>query len=814
MKKNFFKKLSFVLALAMLISCIAPAAGVFAAAKPALNATTKYLQLSGISGPNEYDFNVKNKQKGWKYAWSSANENVATVDNVGLTTAVGVGSTKVTVKITKASKAVATLSATVIVKDNIKTVKISNAPAKALKIGVAYDFNRSFTTEAGSTTKTTSVTRWTVDKATATIDNSGIFTATEAGQYKVTAMSFQSSAKYEAWKTSKDASLVLATDEVTVTVAPTLTVAQKDLDTFTITSDSALTDVAKNLSVYTLVGSTEVFVTTLKPVTVSDDKKTVTVDSYVALTEGATYVVKYTGLDPLTFVASSSAAEKVAKVVVSTTEAVVNVSTPVSVKLFDANGVDITKPDLTNRVTLTSSSNRVYYDAANKAVVFFTKGDTTVVEATYHTYKYEAGKEVGNITGSGTVIGVDVASTVVGAVKAWTMVTAGNASFSDVKQVLTVGENTKVLYVQLNTKTGTTDGTVDNKAGMNVGGNKFEFESSDKTTLFIDNSTGVLYPIKAGTVTVVVKYNDKAIDVLTISVGAERKATNIVLGKTDVTLSNSVNVIDSDTVTVKVKDQYGDDFATGTIGFEKLLGSPSSNIASVVASGVKFDGTLSGVSVVKGAYYYKVTAQGLTSFVTVNVLEPTSTTASSYQLALGATEVDSKSTTDVPRPTISIDLFGYAGTKTSHPGVNGGYTVTVKNPDGDETTLTTPSYDLTTVVSGTTIAPIKNGVYTVTAKNASGVAVDVKYFTVVNTQKAPTYEIKSTVYTSASSDVNVVVKDCFKVSFDGTEQTNFTVGDYLGTVGGQLFIKTLKWTQVIGSQTIEHTITVNQYISK
>ena len=45
MKKNFFKKLSFVLVLAMIVSVIAPAAGAFAATAPKLNATKKYLQL-------------------------------------------------------------------------------------------------------------------------------------------------------------------------------------------------------------------------------------------------------------------------------------------------------------------------------------------------------------------------------------------------------------------------------------------------------------------------------------------------------------------------------------------------------------------------------------------------------------------------------------------------------------------------------------------------------------------------------------------------------------------------------------------------
>lgn len=813
MKKNFFKKLSFVMASAMLITAIAPAAGANAATSPALTATKKYLHLSGVSGPSEYDFNVKNKVSGWKYAWSSANKSVAAVDKVGLTTAAGVGSTKVTVKITKDGKKVKDLSATVVVRDNIETVTVANAPEKALKVNEVYDFNRNFVTEAGSTTKTSSITRWSVDKATATIDAAGKFVATEAGEYKVTAMSFQSAEKYENWKTSKDVNLVLDTDEVTVKVAPTMTVAQTDLDSIKLTFDSVMTDVAKNLSLYTLVGTTEVKVTTAKPLTMSADKKSATIDFYVPLAQGATYVVKYDGIEPVTFVAAKAEVDKVAKVVVKTTEAVINVATPVEVQLFDANNVDITNTELSNRVTLASSSNRVYYDGSSKSVVIFTKGETTTITATYHTYKYEAGKEIGNIEGAGTIVGVDAASTVVGGVKAWTLLAASTTSpsFTDVKQVLAVKEEKK-LFVQLNTTTGSTTATVDNSTLMG----KFSFESSDKTTLIIDNVTGILYPVKAGSVAVVVKYDGKAVDVINITIGAERTATNLVLGKSEVSVSNTSLFADTDKVSVKVKDQYGDDVAivSGDITLEKLAGSPASTIASVVGTDVVINGT----GATKGLYYYKVTAKNKVAYVTVNVLEPAAaTTTSTYTLQLGGTEVDSKSTADNATPSISIDLFELkGGVKYDKLAVTGdGFNVYVKDPDGKETQLTTVDYKLYTL-SGNAITPIKNGTYTVTAKyatgTASGIAVSVQYFTVKNTQAKPTFELKNGVYTATT--LNGIATECFKVIFDGKEVAGVTMGETIGSVGSSVYVKSLKWTETIGSYTIEHTIDVNLYVEK
>ncbi|HHT57528.1 hypothetical protein, partial [Herbinix luporum] len=195
MKTKFFKKLSFVLVVAMVLSVFYPAAGAFAAAKkPTLNSTNKYLHLD-VEGKNKFNFNINNKKSGWKYYWESANEDVAVVNSKnGVTTATGVGKTKVTVTITDKNKEVVTkLYATVTVRDNIKTVKITNIPeGNKLAVGQENDFNRSFVTVSGSTKKTSAITRWTVDSDKATINDKGVFVANEAGEYTITARSFQS----------------------------------------------------------------------------------------------------------------------------------------------------------------------------------------------------------------------------------------------------------------------------------------------------------------------------------------------------------------------------------------------------------------------------------------------------------------------------------------------------------------------------------------------------------------------------------------------------------------------------------------------
>ncbi|NLK03494.1 MAG: Ig-like domain-containing protein, partial [Clostridiales bacterium] len=124
MKTKFFKKLSFVLVVAMVLSVFAPAASAFAAKKPALNSTKKYLHLGRVdNGQNEFNFNIKNKQKGSKYQWESSNEAIAVVNEKnGVTTAKGVGKATISVTITDKDGKDTTLKAQVIVRDNIETV--------------------------------------------------------------------------------------------------------------------------------------------------------------------------------------------------------------------------------------------------------------------------------------------------------------------------------------------------------------------------------------------------------------------------------------------------------------------------------------------------------------------------------------------------------------------------------------------------------------------------------------------------------------------------------------------------------------------
>lgn len=340
MKTKFFKKLSFVLAVAMVLSVLYPAAGVFAAKKPKLNATSKYLHLD-VEGKNEYDFNISNKQKGWKYDWESANEDVVVVDNKGVVTATGVGKTKVTVYITdKDGEEVAKLSAKVTVRDNIKEVKITNIPeGNKLAVGQENDFNRSFVTVSGSTKKTSAITRWTVEPSdTATIDDKGVFKATKAGKYTITARSFQSKEKYEYWLSDNEAykDYVLATDSVEITVEPSIVdIKQVNKNTFTVEFDSSMKDTdlsEKTATVYQVIGGKLYNTGTekIKSLALDEAGKVATVELYGNLVSKGEYQFTYGELKGL-FKAANTDMSEVAGIVFDDFQ----------VKVDDNNGVDM-----------------------------------------------------------------------------------------------------------------------------------------------------------------------------------------------------------------------------------------------------------------------------------------------------------------------------------------------------------------------------------------------------------------------------------------------------------------------------------------
>ena len=101
MMKSFFKKLSLVMALAMVVSMMAPAGSAFAdVAGIAVQGTKEVITEYNVEiGENVADFCFLGAPADWKntFKWASDNEEVATVDKAGKVTGLKDGVANITI---------------------------------------------------------------------------------------------------------------------------------------------------------------------------------------------------------------------------------------------------------------------------------------------------------------------------------------------------------------------------------------------------------------------------------------------------------------------------------------------------------------------------------------------------------------------------------------------------------------------------------------------------------------------------------------------------------------------------------------------
>jgi len=822
MKTKFFKKLSFVLVVAMVLSLLVPATGAFAAESSIkLNSTKKYLHL-GREGANEYNFNiVSEKQKGWKYFWESDNEDVAEVNEAnGVVTATGEGTATITLTITdKDDEVVDTTTATVIVRDNIKKVTISN-PVEKLNVGEEHDYNRSFETESGNTKKTSSVVRWTVEPAEgATIDDKGVFVASASGEYKVTAYAFQSKAKYEDWKADpeKYADYVLDTDETTVAVAAQMGKPEQiNLKSVKVPFTAEVENADKDIVLYVKIGDAKVKVPTVKSQKLASDKKSVTIELYTDFTAEATYVVEHPTMGTQSFVAVKADKDQVASIELNTSTATVQTWADIEYSLYNADGVDITSA-ITTGVTISAKTSKGIF--ANNKLYFVNVGDTAEITVKFNAYKWENGVDVSERSVTKTVVAVAAASANITGVNAFTIIDkAAKPDYKNVKQILSVSDaSTKRLFVELNKLVGTTSSTIDSSDSNEAG--KFTFTTSDKSILIIDN-VGNLYPVSQGDVQVIVSYNNTVVAVIPVTVSAKREA-RVVEPSTRAILLSNANVNDYKDVSFKVYDNLGQEMPVvlDLGACEKLAGSPASNILSTTGTAYRF----SGQGALAGTYNYKVKVNGLYDYITVTVSAPDSNAGETYIAEVSSSEVDLKSG-GVADTTVSVTLYTYKGVKNEVKDVSGaGFKVIVKDPNGTETVLATPTYTLVSVVSGGAITKKAVGTYLVTVQKAfidttTGQTyyydVYTTTFTTKDTQAVPTFEVKT--LQSNNADLLTAIRDCFKFKLGDTDITSSVqLGEYIGVATGtDIYVKNVKYVEKVGNAELTHTISVGLNITK
>ena len=840
MRTKLFKKLSFVLVAAMVLSLLVPAAGAFAASKPSLNSTNKYLHL-GVEKKDTFNFNINNKGKGWQYYWESSDEDVVTVNEKnGVVKAVGVGKATITCYITDADdEEVATLEATVTVRDNIKELEI--VPPKgvdAYKVGEEYDFNRNFKTVSGSTKKTSAITRWTVEPEGAEIDDKGVFVASKSGEYTITARAFQSKAKYNDWKADpvKYEEYVLTTAEYKVKVGVSIAeLKQVDLDTVNLTFDSPVEDLNKDTITLSKVIGTAKVKEVIKSVEVSSDKTTASITLYYNFTPEAVYEVAYGDLSER-FQAARTNVEDVAAIEITTSTVVLNTATAVGYKLYNAAGVDITAAIPSGRVTMTASGGLgVFFNASTKELTIYTKDASTTITAVFHTWKYDpaTGKETVLETAK-TIVGVEAPSTNITGLSAWTV--GSSADWDNVRHSLPL-ESGYSLFVKLAKVTGSDTGEI--KPGDAEYSN-VTFQSADTSYLIVNTTTGALYPLKEGKVSVIVYYEGTAVGGVEVQITAARAASEVTLSKYSVTLSNNASLSATETIEVKAKDQYGEDYTSiGTVTVTRLNPDPELNTDPITTGTYNSPIIVSGAGKKPGTYYYKITVLNTDFVVTVTIQDGTTDTEiKTYGIELSSSEIDLKfdptNASDTSK-TVTINLYGYnaARVKVAKLTATGNYKLTFNAPEGwdalanfnTETSVLT----LASATSGQAISKAPVGSYKVTLEvkldGTNFVPVQDVYFTVKDTQPAPyVSEVVSPTFTTAGVDITnpananllTAVNAClkFKLGDNPVLATDVVAVDAFGT-NDQFNVRSVTIRQTFASGAyIDHTVNVGYTLTK
>lgn len=821
MKKNFLKKLAFTMAFATAFTALSPAAGVFAAKAPSLTVGKKLTLLLGTDRES-HDINVNNKVKGSKYTWTTSNKSVATVDKNGIVEGQKTGSAKVTLKITLPTKKTKTLTTTVDVKDNIKEVKINNAPEADLKVGVAYDFNRTIVSTFGGnkTAHKGAVTRWEVKDINAkgevadvvseiaSADDKGNFVATEIGTYQIEAISFQSAAKYKEYLKDRVANKDLVTarsEAVKVNVgASMVAVTQKTASQFVVEFASNMKALV-NKDNLVLTNKAGVKQTIIKNVTFDETGKLATVDTFLNLIDKEGYTVSYlnTSAD-----FTASVGEAVRVTIVEPALVQYNQPKEIKVKYFDANGIEVNGTG-TVKFEIVSGTN-AWIDGKN--ITLFNIGDTVTIKAVYRTGKYDANwAEIVHESDAFQVKAVESLAAIVGGIKAWTIsdkANAKDANYDKLVQSIPVGAQGRYLSVK---------GAKSDNSDEFVG---FTFETTDSSKLIVDPSTGALVAVAVGKVTVLIK-NGNFQTAVVVDVTPESKAAALTPDKNEVVVSKSIG--QTATFELKLKDQYGNDLTVGAANVETLSTPSNPHTSSkLTVSGNKATFETDS-NTVKGNYVYRVTVSERSTVLTIIVREA-GTVATSYRVVLDNNSVDVAINNDSDGvKVVGAKVYAYDGAGVAMKDVTnevGLTNFTWKH-------VTDASKTGTVTGSGITFDNTsKTGNYVVSAKYKD--ADNKEFNVVIGTVEVKNSQVKAS-YTKKEAQVvrtaGATVKDAVATAFEvktnaNASSTTFTVKDVNTTLLDStvtagtydVFVRTLEVEEVFAKGKAVYTIEVNTVI--
>lgn len=808
MKKSFLKKFTLALAAVMVISSVPT----YAASKPALNQKSKNLYLNNESVGKTFTFTVKNKVKGSTYKWTSSNTTVASVSD-GKVTGKKIGAATITCKITLPTKKTQTLTAKVNVKANATAVAISN-PVESMGIGEkVYDFNRTMTVK-----NATDKTAWIIDADTntagATIDSKGVVSTKTAGEFRLSARTYQSKAEYAKGNyTSESDQLIIQV------VSGMLKAEQTHANKVDVTFDADMKDTitTDNISIVNKTTKAKLY---LKDISFSADGKTASIEAYQDFDNNNVYQIEY-NKNTVEFAVKTGAVDRI----VLKPEAI-QYSTPkqLTVTLY-SNDIDVTDKYI-DKVSITTDNGY----ASGRELTLFSVGDTAKVKAVYHSGTYNSsGDEI--IVESPIVVFKAVQEIdVVGTFSAYTIIESGTQpDWNKVNHTIPAGkENMKMV----------TKGT--DSAGkelISLDSTDVKFQSSD-TSILIMSEDGSIYPIKDGIAYVKVTYG-KTVQVYSVTVAKESVTAALTIDKQNVVLSNYIN--DSVTVKVSTTDQYGNATTPTNLDYPTLLTSPKNAALNVTPStDGKFIFSTNGSATTAGVYTYKIEANGKAAVLTITVKSPNFD--KNNVVIQGPVQLD----LDVKTLDVGVDsknpvdkFIAIAAYKTSTNGVKteilnlSNYSVKIYNPNGKEISdpnLTSADYSgvfkndsfYGLSISGSAAQQAKAGTYKIELRELSNKLITATTFTVTNSTKKPGYSVKKYEVKDVYS-VLTAAEEAFTVTSGTITNVTFTkLGDKIDATTGlisagagtySVYIKSIIISETINGITLDHTVSVEKPIT-
>lgn len=775
--KTFKKVLASALAAAMVVTAF-PVTNAEAATKAKLSATKATIYV-GKSKTIKVTL-----PKGAKItSVKTSKKAVATAKKSGkkvVVKAVKAGKATVTVKVTPKKGKATNLKATITVKN--QAIRVSGASVVAV--------GATETLKTATAPKGAKVTFKSSDDTIATVDEKGVVTGVKAGKVTITATAGKASKDFE--MEVKTAIFKSVAQASTTTLAATFVGNTKALKA----TDFKITNTFNNV------------VYAVKDVTVdAKDATKVTLTTYMEMKDAKEYTVEYDGTTQK-FTATDGV---VVTLGLDKTQIDAATETEIQAQTKDANGVVIgTYKYGDAKVTMTVNVTNGYMTGASK--LYLNKaGDTATVDLTYHKGTFDTtGKEEVIEQKGITVTAVDPEKVTVAG---WA-VKIGDAgkTFDKVTETKIAVGDSKTAYVQV----------TNSKNEKSVDLSAYTVESSNNDALIITSSnlkkgTIDLQAVKEGTSYILVKdaKTGAVVTTLAVTVSAARKASSIELDKPAVTLSSTIK--EKAAVKVTVKDQYGEKLAiekntVETLSYTDAKGNTSKPTSDPFKSAKFADGayTFEADGVATGKYVVKVSANGLSRTVNIEVVEVSKDATTSYAFDMSASKADATITADTEKDaTITATIYQLKGGVKN--AVIKDVTATLKKADGTDAAIAPAVNDGVVTVAANKLSDgskLEAGTYTltVTPTDTKNVPTFTRNIVITDSQTAATFK--------RVSESGKTIDSCFEFYLNGekittTETPVFYYGDKeITKPEGATPVTKAVITYKLGKNTVKQTVNI------